>query len=45
MAKSNSSASSIPALPFFVIYLINGAQFATCVTWCPIIVILPITKM
>ena len=42
MTKSDFSASSTIASSVFVIPLVNGAQFlnATCVTLCPIIVIL-----
>ena len=45
MTKSKSSAS--PIVPsIFVIHLVNGAQFlnVTSVTWCSVIVILPLTR-
>ena len=47
MTKSKSSTSSIAVLSIIVIHLVTGAQFLndTCVTWCPIIIILPFTKM
>ena len=47
MTKSKSSASPIVVPSIFVIHSINGAQFlnATCVTSCPIIVMLILTKM
>ena len=47
MSKSKSSQSSIVVPSTFVIHLVNVAEFinATCVTWCPTIVILPPTKI
>ena len=47
MSKSKSLALSIVVPLIFVIHLLNGAKFlnAACVTWCPIIEILPLTKM
>ena len=40
-------ASSIAVLSVFEIHLVNGAEFpnVTCVAWCRIIVMLPLTKM
>ena len=47
MANSKYSATSIVAPSFFVIHLVNGAQFlsATCVPWYPIIVISSFAKI
>ena len=47
MAKSKYSASFILAPSILVIHVLNGAQSlgATCFTLCPMIVILPLTKM
>ena len=47
MTKSKSSASSIVVPSFFVIHLVNGAQFlnATCVSGASVTVISPLTKM
>ena len=47
MTKSKSSTSSIVVPSISVIHLENGGKFlnATCITWCLIIVTLPLTKM
>ena len=47
MTKSESSALSIVAPSIFLIHVVSDGQFfnATCVSWCPIIVTLSLTKM
>ena len=47
MTKSKSSALSTVAPLIFLIHLLNGAQFlnATCVAWCPRILISLLSKM
>ena len=47
MTKSKSSTSSIVVPSYFLIYLVNGAQFLndTCVAGAAGTVILPFTKM
>ena len=46
MTKSNSSALSIVVPSILVVHFVNGAQFLNAsVAWCPILAILPLTKM